>query len=296
MKKDTVLFINDKACYNKRYRGDLINHLIRYGYQVKSVGLFDGLSSIMNVLYVIRKSKYVICSNLKSNIIYMLLSPASCGVIIINGFGRYRRSRAFRSLLYLLIKINKNKKYILQNYADYRYFKKNYKKIIIKWIPGSGGKKRKHGKEKGYFVVQRKDKLGCIKKSLIEFCLSNKISRLSVVGCNQSDIMKYSLEKYSIYGVGYKNQEDIFMFGDVFLQPSGYGEGFPHTMADAIMSNVDIVISKEMYVQLGLYKFDNYAKTISDGWLKIVFNEKEKTMFAADVVNEEYYSVMVSEY
>ena len=289
-----ILFINDKSFYNNRYRQGLMNLFVENGYRVISLGVFDDLRSCMCVLRGLLGRDKIVSSNLKSNIIFMLF-PFKKGVVIINGFGRYRCNGLFRGIVLMLLRINKYKKiFVLQNYADWRYVVRYLKDSKnIKWFPGSGGKKRIRNDNGECFLVQRRDKLRCIKSDLSQFCDLKKLSKIYIVGCDTKDLKKcgiYNDEK--IRPVGYLPQDDIFMFGNEFVQPSGYGEGFPHTLADAIVSGLNIYVSKKMYVQLGMYKMDIKAEEKFVGWMNFKASDALKKELSTITADNFYYNML----
>ena len=133
-----VIFVSDKRSYIKLYRSSLFS-LFNASSNCFAAGFFDTFSDTLQLLYLSTiKRSIVIVSNIKSNII-MLLLPFSRGIIIFNGLGRYRPYKTFRILLYLLLKIrDKNFNYVFQNYKDFRYFRRYFSDRVV-WIIGSGG-------------------------------------------------------------------------------------------------------------------------------------------------------------
>lgn len=262
--------------------------------KVLSFGVYDDVNAFFQAVLKIITSDIIVSSNLKSNVLFLLLYFKK-GVVILNGLGRYRKKKYFRLILLLLLRINLYKKdVVVQNYADWRYFKmKLGASDNLLWCPGSGGKKRYVGKNKGYFIVLRKDKLSCVIKSVCEFLDKMSNPDLFVVGCNSEDIIVYQeFRDRFVYPVGYQKQCDILSYGNSFVQLSGYGEGFPHTLADAIVTGLNIYIPSELYVQLGLYKMNANVDYVVPGWLKITPSNELIHVLDANTVNDYYYKVI----
>ena len=120
-----IIFVNDKAKYNLRYRSDLMKQFSKI-YSITSLGLFDSAWAFLNTLVklLLCKNTVLISSNLKSNLVVLMFLWKK-KVIIINGLGRYRESKLLRSLIIILVKLQfHNILIFVQNYADYRYFQK----------------------------------------------------------------------------------------------------------------------------------------------------------------------------
>lgn len=294
MLMNKIVFLNDKYSYNILYRRELASLFESKGFNVLSLGLFDGITSFLRIVMNILLSVPILSSNLKSNLFFLLFWFRP-GLVIINGFGRFRQKKWFRALMLLLIHINNRSKYIaVQNYADWRYLKKYvYVSDQIVWCPGSGGIRRNVNLNDVFFVVQRLSKIECVKKSILDFIENSKVSSLTVVGCEHKDIVALmSMDDCDVYGVGYQNQSDIFAFGNNFVQPIGYGEGFPHTMADAIVSGLNVYMPKKLYVQLGLYVLNIKCSSVFSGWVNIRYDHKSVDYIKSDFVNNLYYDLM----
>jgi len=291
----TVLFINDKKKYNERYRGSLINYIEKQGVSVGSLGVFDDLFSFILFCFHVLGSKFIVSSNLKTNLLFLFFCFRQ-GAVILNGLGRYRGNVHFRRLLVLLIQINyKKKRFIVQNYADWRYLKRYLRRSDnVQWFPGSGGTCRKCVYSDSFFVVQRKDKFKNIVNSLVRFLSDEGIKKVIVVGCDKNDLCDLEqIVGLEVYAAGYVDQKDIFSFGGKnFIQPKGYGEGFPHTLADAIMSRLNIFIPSDLFVQLGLYKLGANFELCPSGWMKLVPSNQLISSISVDSANLYYYGII----
>lgn len=246
-----VYFLNDSKRLNKTYRAALIHLTNAEGYEVRSVGIYNVLDWLS--IIVSGSSAIVFSSNMRANLCNLLLFWVH-GVVLFNGLGRLRAHKGFRQVILALISISRRKHVVVQNYADYRYFSRCG--ISADLVLGSGGVLRDttDGIDKP-FIVSRATKLpyslpsaGVILKALGLQC------PLVVVGASCGDAPAFDSAKLECVGV--VGQSDIFMYGSRFLQPHGYGEGFPHSLADAIITGLPIYMEKRTYVQLGLYKLN----------------------------------------
>ena len=189
MKKIQILMINDRAELNNLYRANLLDLLKKEFIKVYSYGLFDEKKSILFILLKIINPKVItISSNLKSNI-FSLIFFWKRGVIILNGMGRYRHKIFLRTILLILFKLNWKKLFIIQSYADFRFFKRKFKKNFF-WIPGSGGTKKKRGLKKNFLIIQRDDKIQNVYLSVNEFLKNLKINSFFLIGCKNKNKKK----------------------------------------------------------------------------------------------------------
>jgi len=291
-----ILFINDKSVYNERYRGRLISFLRDKGYDVDGVGLFDHFYSFFCFICYLLGSAVIVSSNLKTNIVFLFFCSRK-GVIILNGLGRYRYNRLFRKLLCFLLKVNLGAKYfIVQNYADWRYLKKLLRdEDRCLWFPGSGGSKRSFLDKESFFIVQRKSKVSSVVNSVCSFGDMMGLKYLNVVGCEDADMSSSVCgSNLELKGIGYQKQNNIFKYGFNFVQPDGYGEGFPHTLADAVVTGLNVYMTKKLYVQLGLYVMHiPYDEVVVD-WFRIKPDLYFKRVLDTDASNVFYSSVIES--
>jgi hypothetical protein len=247
-----AFFLNDKDIFNTRYRGNLIKALVDAGYVVDSGGVTDNLRSTLRALLSAHKATIVISSNLRANLLAILLFPHK-SLIILNGLGRFRKSRKFRRMMLGLIIARNVNTLAVQNYADFRYFRKHLGGVVkLVWVAGSGGTARDIGLDSRVVVVCRREKLPLVWPSLCEF--AGEFGRdVAIVGCD-SLFPFDNLDAPNVRCIGYVDQSALFRFGQIFFQPDGYGEGVPHSLVDAICSDMKIFLSKKMYLQCGLHK------------------------------------------
>ena len=130
-----LYFLNDLDHYNIRYRESLMNKLSR-DYEVKSSGLID--QPLRTVLTFLNPFSNYISSNLKTNLCASFFIWGSGGIIV-NGLGRFRGRKAFRLFAGLLFSLNVFKFYAVQNYADYRYFRRFFIFVTYYGSLGVGG-------------------------------------------------------------------------------------------------------------------------------------------------------------
>lgn len=287
------LMLNDHAKYNKLYRADLMAQLKSEGFTIKSVGLFDGYIACLAELFKFVFLKFgavILSSNLRANLVSMLLFWCR-GLAILNGLGRYRDNPLARRLVGNLMLLNWRKHFAIQCYSDYRYFRRYYCSPRLFWVPGSGGSQRKVGKESRICIVQRDSKVACVQESVLDFCRHSDTSELVVVGCKDLDLVTSVFSGVKVESMGFVAQDDIFLPCDTFLQPTGYGEGFPHTLADALVTGLNIHIDRRNYIQFGLYRLD--IGTVSEGgrWRTVQPYGGGSMPVSCETVNEQYYNI-----
>ncbi|GEK73664.1 hypothetical protein HHA04nite_22080 [Halomonas halophila] len=117
-----------------------------------------------------------------------------------------------------------------------------------------------------------------------------------MVGCEREGLAGRLLNngRVDVVEVGFVPQDEIFYLGNVFVQPSGYGEGFPHTLADALVSDMRVIIDKGEYLKYGLWKMDCDAKMIAQGWLEVVAGSEAREKVSAKAVLSLYVSAFYS--
>ena len=251
------VLVNDKDIYNGRYRGPLIECLEKSGATYQSIGLFDGFGSFLMFIAKSCGSSTIISSNLKSNIIFMVFFWKS-GVVILNGLGRYKRQPAIRKLIVFLIWINQRKALCVQNYLDYRYFRRYLSNNNLVWVPGSGGKKRSFGSNDAdsIVVVSRDSKISLVSESISDYAALIPLKVVKLVGCSESSFRDCGFDRSRVFCVGYVKQDNLFDNGGTFFQPSGYGEGIPHSLVDALISGMPVVLHIRQIIEYGFYKFN----------------------------------------
>ena len=288
-KRQDIIFMNDKASYNQLYRSGVAELLTAENFNLINIGLFNcsGNFSIASTVQLIKNiTAPCISSNLRSNVV-ALIQPWRRGLVIINGLGRRRSKTHIRWLLIKLISINISKSIAIQSYADYRYFRRFSKHNKLVWIPGSGGKRKQIGKENAAIIVQRDDKIGLVAKSL-EKIINIKKYIFYIVGCRDGIAVKFFFPCDSGVNLGYQNADDIFICGNVFIQPSGYGEGFPHSLADAISSRMKILITKREFLRYGLWRLGGSLENIEGEWCELKYGSELKDATCKSTVDKKY--------
>lgn len=280
-----VLFINDKSRLNHRYRLGFMKKISFSGYEVESIGWFDnivGFFCLLLKLAFFRKGLIIVSSNLKSNILTLIFSRRNRNLIIVNGLGRLRGSFFFRAFFVWLLKSNSESIILIQNYADFRYIKRFYfiysiNQANLHWIPGSGGSSRSVSSNDNKIVmVQRDSKVRMILPSLNHFTSSNsnlskKYNEIVVVGLRAMQLQNV-MNGFNVKNVGFVEQSDILVEGSLFFQPSGYGEGIPHTLVDAMCSGMCTIMRKTDYLRFGFYKMGFKYTGLKEGWIRIERN------------------------
>lgn len=285
----SVVIVNDRALYNRRYRAHLVGELEKVGFKVESIGLFDGVLSFFRaVFHSFSSRKILVVSNLRSNILALLFFGGPCSIIL-NGLGRYRKNKRFRVLFVLLMKLNGKKVFIVQSYSDYRFFRRYCSSSDLVWIPGSGGSQKAIGLENHLVLVQRDEKIALVKDSVKD--LIKKIEcpmPIAIVGCVDQDRLAEVFEGIDFSCSGYVDAKNIFLSGSIFVQPSGYGEGFPHTLADAICSGMKIFIAHSEFIRYGIYKMPVSPEPLVDKWYAIKPTEALIDLIRKESVTDKY--------
>ena len=287
-----LYFVNDRSDLNIRYRSNLIELVSSLGFSVESFGFFESkVNFILTfVRILLRPSITIVSSNLRSNLISLLLICAP-GMIILNGMGRYRSNKLLRFFLLISFLLNFRKFFVIQNYADYRFFSRYLRIISTKlfWIPGSGGTFRTVGTE-NVQIVQRPQKLSLVSKDVKDGMKAFGINSIVVVGCSWNPRLE-NLIPGSIFA-GFVPQSDILSFGKYFLQPYGYGEGFPHTLADALVSDMDIYLTRQSFISFGLYKLKVNVERRNGEWMHITSTEQLRSAISCQIVSQSYLSAL----
>ncbi len=292
MKKIQVLMINDKVQLNNLYRSSLLDFLKKKFITVYSCGLFDKKKNIFFILFkILNPTVIIISSNLRSNIFSLFLFWKK-GIIILNGMGRNRYKIFLRIVLLILFKLNWKKFFIIQSYADYRYFRLKCKNNFF-WIPGSGGVKKKSGLKKNFLLIQREDKIQNVYMSVNELLKDIKSYNIYFVGSNNKKKIKLLFKNYKIQSIKWQHPNDIFLKGGSFIQPAGYGEGFPHTLAHAIVSDLDIYIHNKEYLRYGLHILGGKKVFFSHNWSKLVGTKKIANNINLNKITQKYTSLII---
>lgn len=248
-KKKKIYFINDRTELNSRYRSSLMAEFQRYGYEVVSLSLFG----VFLVRLRKKNSDIIYSSNIRSNILTLILFYRNV-FIILNGLGRLGNLYLFRLMIGCLLSVG-DREIFIQNYRDYRYFRKYFKIRNTYWVPGSGATQKVIALEKGFFNVNRNNKILLCKRELHDF-IENYKSDVKIVGVDQSVPLPDK-----VHSIGWVDSKHILAYGDKFVWLGGYGDGFPHSLADALFNKVETYISRREFINLGIYKMKkNYQR------------------------------------
>lgn len=286
-----IVFINDRSALNFVYRADLMKFLeVNKSEKIVSIGIMDGGKSLVKIfwfVYVLRAPFF--SSNMRSNI-FCLLFIMRNGVCLINGLGKYKSSYLFRVLLIFLFNFRRND-YFFQNYTDFRYFRR-FSKSTCYWVPGSGGKVREKSNLNAFTVISRPDKIPLLCTSLSSFVDYFDGERLFIVGCTPSEVKNLNVEAGYLVAVGRVSQEKIFSFGNKFVLLSGYGDGIPHSLVDAIVSGLDIYLGRRDFIRYGLHKLNFDYEAVSADWGILHYDSQCQFLVSIDAVNPFYVSVL----
>jgi len=289
-KSNEFLVISDTNDINKLYRSELTYYLKQEFSKVYLYGLFDKNTVLPMIAKILKLNTFIISSNLKSNFVSLMFFWKK-GVVILNGIGRYRGDKVLRVTLLLLFRLNWRKAIIVQSCADYRYFRRFSLKEYY-WVPGSGGRYKKFGPKKRMLLIQRDDKIQLVFHSVSKLLDSIQSKPLSIVGCQDHEMVYGLFKDYKVNSIGRKDPEDIFLEGGVFIQPSGYGEGFPHTLADAIVSDLEIYIDSKEFIRYGLGRLGGGRKKISDNWCKLEGSKDISHVVNSDSIVASYMKII----
>lgn len=277
-----INFISDTISIVDNYRGTLIDRLETSGFTISKYSLED-----FNFLSLIFSKSLVVSSNMRANIVVLTFCRGN-NVIILNGLGRWRESKTFRYFLKFLMRMRSGNEYIIQNYADYRYFKRYLPTQKLNWICGTGGTEKRvsNNTKTCVGVVSREAKLFLQVESISDF--EQKLGQeLQFVGVDNVS----SLGKRNCYG--YVNPSEIFQNINELFLPDGYGEGFPHVACDALTSGMRCWLSKKSFVQYGCSKMD---VKIVDQKRKYLCIESQNTgrqsQFSNQYIHEKYLMVI----
>jgi hypothetical protein len=279
MKK--IYILNDTKKSNKKYRSNLMLRLKNLDYYVDSVGLQLRFAYKLIVIYF--QNHTLVSSNLKCNLIALTRTSGNT-VIILNGLGRYKKIKLFRYLLCFLINRTKAKLYV-QNYQDFRYLKIYTKVQKISWVPGSGSINKQKSITSGYFTITRKNKITLQKNQMIDF-INLFDADIKVVGVT-SDI---SFLHKRLFPVGIVNQADILKYGSTFVWFGGYGEGFPHSLSDALFNGCTVIINRKEFITFGLNKLDIRIMNTKKSWIECKM--KYSNILSEHNVNTKYLETL----
>lgn len=237
-----IMFITTNAASFVNYRKKLAEFLSQY--------YFVNNNTKMEFLNQFRprdkkNRKLIISSDGKINL-FVLLFIRTPQILILNGFGRYERSYIVR-LFFIYAYIFKKKIVICtQSYRDYRYLRR-FSKVKLYWVPGSGGVRRSIGSSANPLAICRSNKYKYIERSL----------KKAISTFGEIDIVGMPGDRIIPKGLNFKGeveQNHIFNKSSIFIQLDGYGEGVPHSLVDAVCSNMTLIIEKKCWIKMGFYK------------------------------------------
>lgn len=246
-----ICFFSDTELTIEMYRSALIDLVSNNGYTVRK----STLSKLWSLRFLF-SAKIIISSNMRANLISLLLFWKR-KLVIVNGLGRYRQSKYYRRVLLCMILCNRRSVIVFQNYADFRFYRRYAKKANLRWVPGSGGsnfgaRALKCRKPNKVALVSRDSKILLQKSSILAFAKQFPELALRVYGLRS--------EMKSIAGIDFENcgfvERDVLVAEcEYHFSPSGYGEGVPHTLVDAVCNKLTIVIEKRDLIRYGLHKY-----------------------------------------
>lgn len=288
-----VIILNDREAYNRRYRFQLMERLTALGYEIESLGTLDRMARfpLLALRLIGGRSGRLISSNLKSNLFALMLCRRP-KMVILNGMGRLRGNGRFRALLLTFLRLRRNTVAVVQNYADFRYLRRYCPLANLVWVPGSGGTAKSLGNAETAVMVQRDNKIGLVSCSVVSLLAAITPRRtLAVVGCKDKAKLKTLFPDVELIMPGVVPSEDIFRNGGIFVQPTGYGEGFPHTLADAIVSGMDILISDIEFLRYGLGELGGRRSPLAPGWSRLIYDGELRNAVQVDTITDRIIEV-----
>jgi hypothetical protein len=190
----------------------------------------------------------------------------------------------FRLLMGVLLKVVP-KKVFIQNYLDFRYYRRFFVLENAAWLPGSGAYIRQTSCDDGYFTVTRSDKISTQLRDLERFSEDFQ-QQLTCIGLDQSDASLGC----DIRCVGKVPQNDVFSFGNTFVWLGGYGDGLPHSLCEALYNRVVVLIRRRQFIEFGLYKLGAEFSHSRADWLRITNVHSEK-LNSERIANETFRGV-----
>ena len=265
-----LYIINDKSIFNVRYRKNILSLATSQSLRPVSVGLLDGFAmGVRAITLMMFGSNRIITSNLKTNLVFLLFFYRR-GVIIVNGLGRLSHLLAFRRLVGLLIRCNWRKQFLIQNYRDFRYYRRFFSAGVL-WMPGSGGRRKQFGDQGVAFAISRAEKIEVQLESLRSALQKLPIQKtFQIIGL---DSLPRSAEDLDVRCRGYVPQSEIFYFGDSLVHLGGYGEGFPHVLVEALLSGITIFIERKYFREFGLRQLGLTPRLVQGNWVSCVYGE-----------------------
>ena len=293
-------FINDKIQLNTLYRGHLCQSYQEKGFHIENLNLtlYD-VQKWFNYFVCSKNEDGVISSNLRSNLLTLILLRRRRKTIIINGLGRYKKSKIFRNILAVLISIqSKDTRTIFQNYADFRLYRRHASSELthrLFWIPGSGGQTFgvASSKEKdriAWVTRNSKFKLQCSSVSWIASIMNYQ--RINVYGTSLKSIVRLpSGCNLAFHGFVAKKKQ-LYSEFDVLVCPAGYGEGVPHTLVEALVNAKTVVLPKREAISYGLHLLCEWQPIKNSELVRIESNECLREKLSVEVITEEYFRII----
>ena len=250
LSKKEIFFVSDNMSTINNYRKDLFDFLKHKKINCKKIPIRKYILS----LKFLHNQHLPIVSNIGSTLTMLIFFPITKKIIILNGLGMLKNHKLSRYLFLILCKLNKNTNFVCQNFTDYRWMRSKIKNVDH--IVCSGGKKFNiyQGNSNHAVLITRKKKFIRTLKSIKSF-LENTEYDLIVYGISDDFNLLPKKLKQRIKFMGWQKREDFFLKSNIFFQPYGQNEGFPHTLADAICSGSEIIIDRKLLIQLGLLSF-----------------------------------------
>ncbi len=285
-----ICFFSDTDLTISLYRSDLVELCREKGYSV----VYTSLSKLFKSLLKVCMADLIVSSNLRANVVSLLLFHGKQRLVILNGLGRSRESWILRKVLYCLFRFNNKTTLIVQNYRDFRWLRRL--NISSHFISGSGGTRlpvRKSNKNR-WVIITRVSKVKKQLNSIRDFssALNNRNTIIAFYGISELEKDDSIPNVFTEFN-GVVPFDRFFLKSDNFFQPEGYSEGFPHTLAHAIVSGCNIFIPKRLYIQFGLYKYELKHKTMNNF---ISFEARDYSNLRSNLsltgINNSYFKVM----
>lgn len=286
-----ICFFSDTDLTINLYRSDLAELCRSKGYDV----VYGSLSKLFRSVLKVFLADLIVSSNLRANIISLALFHGKRRLVILNGLGRSRESKVLRKFLYCLFRFNKKTTLIVQNYRDFRWLRRL--NISSYYISGSGGLKLEVNQSNAnrWVIITRESKVKKQLNSIRDFssALNRSDTMIAFYGLSKFETNDYIQDVFTEFN-GIVTPSRFFLQSDNFFQPEGYSEGFPHTLAHAIVSGCNIFIPKKLYIQYGLYEYDLQYNTM-DKFISFEARDcsKLRSNLSLPVINNSYLNVIL---
>lgn len=291
MDKKITIF-SDSQKIIQSMRSELIKELNNMTRSVKTKSFFENKYMFLNYFFFDHRN-IAMGFNLKTNVILMFYFWKKA-YLTINGLGRYKANFFFRIFFRTLLILNFRKKFIFQNYEDFKQYKNICSGI---WIPGSGGSDYNNASKNNnlnfYFIVSRENKYdlhhSSLKSFINEFNVSN--TKFIIFGFEREKITDNNNNNFLFKG--FRAPKEIFGLDGTFLQLDGYGEGIPHSLVNAICSGNNFVISRKSYYEYGFHILTDH-KIDNKEW-NLIENKSVndlKCQLSKDIINKRYLELI----